>query len=127
VILGRLVPLLFFPSLSSSSSFYFLISTYVYPVGLVLIPLTLGIAILRYRLWDIDILINRTLVYGTLTTCVVALYVLVVIGLGALLQSSGNLLISLLATGLVAVLFQPLRERLQRAVNRLMYGERNTP
>jgi signal transduction histidine kinase len=127
VILGRLVPILFFPSLSSSSSLYFLLSTYVYPVGLVLIPLTLGIAILRYRLWDIDILINRTLVYGTLTTCVVALYVLVVIGLGALLQSSGNLLISLLATGLVAVLFQPLRERLQRAVNRLMYGERDMP
>ena len=125
--LGRLVPLLFFPSLSTSSSFYFLISTYVYPVGLVLIPLTLGIAILRYRLWDIDILINRTLVYGTLTTCVVALYVLVVVGLGALLQSSGNLLISLLATGLVAILFQPLRERLQQVVNRFMYGERDTP
>ena len=104
-----------------------MLSTYVYPVGLVLIPLTLGISILRYRLWDIDILINRTLVYGTLTTCVVALYVLVVVGLGALLQSSGNLLISLLATGLVAVLFQPLRESLQQAVNRLMYGERDTP
>ena len=64
VILGREVPLLIFPSLSASSSPYFLISTYVYPFGLVLIPLTLGIAILRYRLWDIDILINRTLVYG---------------------------------------------------------------
>ena len=127
VILGRQVPLLFFPSLSASSSPYFLVSTYVYPLGLLLIPLTLGIAILRYRLWDIDILINRTLVYGTLTACVVALYVLVVVGCGALLQSSGNLLISLLATGLVAVLFQPLRERLQRAVNQLMYGERDSP
>ena len=127
VILGRQVPQLIFPSLSASSSPYFLVSTYVYPLGLLLIPLTLGIAILRYRLWDIDILINRTLVYGTLTACVVALYVLVVVGCGALLQSSGNLLISLLATGLVAVLFQPLRERLQRAVNQLMYGERDSP
>jgi signal transduction histidine kinase len=127
VILGRLVPLLIFPSLSASSSPYFLVSTYVYPPGLLLIPLTLGVAILRYRLWDIDILINRTLVYGTLTACVVGLYVLVVVGLGALLQSSGNLLISLVATGLVVVLVQPLRERLQRAVNRLIYGERDTP
>ena len=92
-----------------------------------LIPCAIVIAILRSHLWDIDLIISRTLVYGMLTACVVALYVLVVVGLGALLQSSGNLLISLLATGLVAVLFQPLREQLQRAVNRLMYGERDTP
>ena len=92
-----------------------------------LIPCAIVIAILRSHLWDIDLIISRTLVYGMLTACVVALYALVVVGLGALLQTSGNLLISLLATGLVAVLFQPLRERLQRAVNRLMYGERDTP
>ncbi len=98
-------------------------------VGLVflLVPLSIGVAILRYRLWDIDILINRALVYGALTACVVGLYVLVVGGLGALFQARGSLLISLLATGLVAVLFQPLRERLQRGVNRLVYGERDEP
>lgn len=94
---------------------------------LLLIPLSIGIAILRSRLWDIDILINRTLVYGTLTVSIVALYVLLIVSLGYLLQSSGNLLISLFATGVVAVAFQPLRERLQGAVNRLMYGERDTP
>jgi signal transduction histidine kinase len=96
-------------------------------VFLLFIPLSIGVAMLRSHLWDIDILINRTLVYGLLTACVVAFYVLVVVGLSALLQSQGNLLISLLATGLVAVLFQPLRQRLQLAVNRLMYGERDTP
>jgi signal transduction histidine kinase len=85
------------------------------------------VAILRYRLWDIDLVINRTLVYGALTASVVGLYVLVVGGLGALLQVPGNLIISLIATGLAAVLFQPLRERLQRGVNRLMYGERDDP
>jgi signal transduction histidine kinase len=92
-----------------------------------LLPLAIGFAVLRYRLWDIDVLINRTLVYGLLTACVIGLYVLVVVGLGTLLSMQGNLLIALLTTGLVAVLFQPLRERLQQAVNRLMFGERDDP
>ena len=92
-----------------------------------LIPLSIGVAILRYRLWEIDIIINRTLVFGVLTASVAGIYVLVVGGLGALLQARGSLAISLLATGLVAVLFAPLRDRLQRGVNRLMYGERDDP
>ena len=96
-------------------------------LSLLLIPLSIGVAILRYNLWDIDVVINRTLVYGALTASVVGLYVLVVGGLGELLQVPGNLIISLLATGVAAVLFQPLRERLQRWVNRLMYGERDDP
>ena len=86
-----------------------------------------GIAMLRYRLWDIHILVNRTLVYGSLTTLVIALYVLIVGGLGALLQTGGHFSVSLIGTGIIAVSFQPLRERMQRAVNRLMYGERNDP
>lgn len=94
---------------------------------LLLIPLSISLAILRYRLWDIDILINRTLVYGALTTSVIGLYVLVVESLGTLLSMQGDLPVSLLATGLIAVLFTPLRERLQRGVNRLMYGERDDP
>jgi len=87
----------------------------------------LGIAILRYRLFDIDVLINRTLVYGALTAAIVGLYVVTVGGLGTLLKVEGNLLISLLGAGLIAVLFAPLRDRLQRGVNRLMYGERDDP
>lgn len=86
-----------------------------------------GIAISRYRLYDIDLLINRTLVYGTLSAGIVGLYVLVVGALGMLFQSSGNLLLALLATGLAAFLAQPLRIYLQRRVNRLMYGERDDP
>lgn len=96
-------------------------------VIMLLIPLSLGVAILRSRLWDIDVLINRVLVYGALTAIVIGLYVLVVGGLGAFLQSRGSLLLSLLGAGLVAVSFAPLRERLQRGVNRLMYGERDDP
>ncbi|HEV8223799.1 MAG TPA: GAF domain-containing sensor histidine kinase [Rubrobacteraceae bacterium] len=91
------------------------------------IPVAVGFAVLKYRLYDIDIVINRTLVYGALTASVVAIYVLVVGYLGALFRTEGNLTISLLATGLVAVLFAPLRDRMQRGVNRLMYGERDEP
>jgi signal transduction histidine kinase len=91
------------------------------------VPIATGIAILRYRLYDIDLIINRTLVYGALSVIVVGLYVLVVGSLGALLQIQGSLFASLLATGVIAVLFAPLRDRLQRAVNRLMYGHRDDP
>jgi signal transduction histidine kinase len=91
------------------------------------LPIATGLAILKYRLYDIDLIINRTLVYGALTAGTVGLYVLLVGYLGALFQAGGNILLSLLATGLVAVLFQPLRDRLQRGVNRLMYGERDDP
>src|SRR5262249_53663277 len=96
-------------------------------LALACLPLATGLAILKYRLFDIDLLINRTLVYGALSACVVGLYVLLVGALGALLQAQGSLPLSILATGLVALLFQPLRGRLQQAVNHLMYGEREEP
>jgi signal transduction histidine kinase len=96
-------------------------------LALLFVPIVTYIAILRHRLYDIDVVINRTLVYGALSACVIGIYVLAVVALGALFQAQGNLGVSLLATGLVAVLFQPLRSRLQRSVNRLMYGERDDP
>jgi len=94
---------------------------------LVSIPIAIGIAILRYDLYDIDLIINRTLVYGALTTLVIGAYVLVVGFVGSVVLSEDNLLLSVAVTGVVAVLFQPVRERLQRGVNRLMYGERDEP
>jgi hypothetical protein len=126
VILGRLVPLLIFPSLSASSSPYFLLSTYVYPLGLLLIPLTLGIAILRYRLWDIDILINRTLVYGTLTALLAMVYVGLVIGLQLLVrlftgQSGQSPVVIVASTLAIVALFQPLRGRIQMIIDRRFY------
>jgi signal transduction histidine kinase len=119
----------FAPTLTSPGALLAHLIGYVFVgyLALLLIPVAIGIAMLRNRLFDVDLVINRTLVYGTLTASVALLYVLVVGGLGALLQLRGNLVISLLATGLVAVLFQPLRARLQRGVNRLMYGERDDP
>ncbi len=97
------------------------------PLAFIGIPIAVGIAILKYRLYDIDLVINRTLVYGALTACVVGIYVLLVGYMGALLHAEGNLMVSLVATGVVAVVFAPLRDRLQHGVNRLMYGERDDP
>jgi hypothetical protein len=95
-------------------------------IGL-LFPLTIAIAILRHNLFDIDTLLNRALVYGGLTAVIIIVYVLVVGILGTILQAQGNLFVALVATGLAAVLFQPLRDRLQKTVNRFMYGERDEP
>jgi signal transduction histidine kinase len=96
-------------------------------LSLSIVPVSLTIAVTRHQLWDIDLVINRTLVYGALTVCVIGIYALVVGAMGALFHTQGNWLITLVATGLVAVLFQPLRDRLQRGVNRLLYGHRDEP
>jgi signal transduction histidine kinase len=104
-----------------------LVGVVMFLVGFLAIPAAIGVAIFKYRLYDIDLVINRTLVYGALTACIVGIYVLVVGYLGALFRTGGSLAISLIATGIVAVLFAPLRDRLQRGVNRLMYGERDEP
>jgi signal transduction histidine kinase len=103
-------------------------SRYALAAGTFLVmPVALAIAVMRYRLWDIDLIINRALVYTTLTASLVALYVLVVGGLGAILHIGFSPVISFVAAGLVAVLLAPLRARLQRAINRLMFGERDEP
>ena len=99
----------------------------IFPFLLVSIPAAIGTAVLKYRLYDIDVVINRTLVYAALSACIVAFYALTVGALGAAFRAQGSLAISLVATGVVALLFQPLRQRLQRGVNRLMYGERDEP
>ena len=98
-------------------------------IGLTVVPLSIGVAVLKYRLYDIDVVINRTLVYGALAAFITAVYVGIVVGIGALIGSGGrpNLALSILATAVVAVGFQPLRERVQRVASRLVYGRRATP
>jgi signal transduction histidine kinase len=110
-----------------SESSWGLVALHINVLVPLLVPVTFGIAMLRNRLWDIDPLLNRALVYGVLTAAIIGLYILVVGGLGVLFQAGGSLLIALLATGIIAVVFQPLRQRLQQAVDRLMYGERDDP
>ena len=112
---------------SSRSLAALLIGYLLVYTAMLIIPVSISIAMLRHHLFDVDLVINRTLVYVALTASVVFLYVLVVGTLGALLQVQGSLIVSLIGAGLAAVMFQPLRERLQRGVNHLVYGERDDP
>jgi hypothetical protein len=93
------------------------------------LPISIAVGILRYRLYDIDVVISRTLVYGALAAFITAVYVGIVVGMGSLVGSGGrpNIGLSIIATAIVAVAFQPVRERLQKIANRLVYGKRATP
>jgi signal transduction histidine kinase len=106
-----------------------LVRKFTYAVPFIVVPIAIGIAILRYRLYDIDIVINKTVVYGALAAFITAVYVGIVVGVGTVIGQGDrpNLGLSIIATAVVAVAFQPVRERVQRFANRLVYGKRATP
>ncbi len=90
-----------------------------------LIALSVVIALLRYQLWNIDIIINRTLVYGSLTALLVLLYIGLIFALqsllGAIIKQSNNDVAIVISTLVIATLFQPLRKRLQNIIDRRFY------
>src|SRR4029078_1065225 len=92
-------------------------------------PVTIGIAILRFHLYDLDVVVRKTLVYGALAAFITAVYVAIVVGVGALVGSgdSQNLGLSIAATAIVAVAFQPVRAQAERLATRVVFGERATP
>jgi signal transduction histidine kinase len=98
-------------------------------LSVIALPIAVGIAILKYRLYGIDVVINKAVVFAALAVFITAVYVAIVVGLGAALGTVGepNIVLSILATAVVAVAFQPARERAQRFANRLVYGKRATP
>lgn len=118
---------LFDPSLNDGSAMTYVYLNAILNLSLTAIPITLMFAVLRQRLWNIDPLVNRTLVYGSLSVCVVLIYTLTVLYLGQFFQTSNHYMVSLLATAVVAVAFAPLKEWLQKQINRIMKGRHDDP
>ena len=95
------------------------------PLSLLGLYAAIGIAMVKHNLYDIDFILSKAIAYGALAAIITGIYVIVVAGIGAVIGLTEGL--SLVATAIVAVAFQPLRDRAQRFANRLVYGERATP
>jgi len=126
---AAIVPAEAFPTLLQpgiSKVLYGLSVTTVVNLSLLLIPLAIGVAILRYRLWDIDVLINRTLVYGSLTVTLALVYFGGVAATEAIFraitgQEQQPQLAVVVSTLVIAVLFTPLRRRIQGFIDKRFY------
>ena len=98
---------------------------------LTLLPLAFGVAMLRDQLWQSERVLNRAVLYFALTAILLVVYIFVIGALSEIFRrsvlDSNNFVIAAIATGIVALLFQPLRARLQRGINRFLYGQRNEP
>jgi hypothetical protein len=120
-----IVPSLFFPEILLPGSLSDFIFDFVAFLALVLLPLTFGISILRYRLWDIDLLIRRTLTYTLVTAALAVAYlgaVLVLqVAFTTLLGRASSTLVTVLSTLAIAALFTPVRRRAQTLVDRRFY------
>jgi signal transduction histidine kinase len=92
-----------------------------------LIPITIGIAVLRYRLYDIDFVIRKTVVFAVMATSIAIVYATVVAGVGAVVGAERSPVLSAIAAAIVALVFQPARARARHLADRLVYGERATP
>jgi signal transduction histidine kinase len=91
------------------------------------VPISIGFGVLKYRLYDIDLVVNKAVVYAGLAVFITLVYVGLVVGVGAAVGARGNTLLSALAAAVVALAFQPARRRAQHLANRIVYGKRATP
>ena len=91
------------------------------------IPVAMAIAILRRRLFDIDVIISRALLFTLLSAGVTAIYAAIVLGIGTVVGSGSDPLLTVAAAVVIALVFQPLRQRASRLANRVVYGERASP
>ncbi len=95
-------------------------------VGLLLF-VAIGVAVLKYRLYEIDVVINKAVVYGVLAAFFTAVYLAIVVGIGTAIGSKRNPFLTVIAAALIALAFNPVRDRAKRFANRLVYGKRATP
>ena len=93
----------------------------------VAVPAACGIAILKHGLYDLDVVISKTVVYALLAAFFTAVYLAIVVGIGTVVGSSNNTFLTVLAAATIAVAFNPVRDRAKRLANRLVYGERASP
>src|SRR6266568_3619931 len=124
VVVSGIAPTLIFPTVASSGSLYPVALNAFATMGPLVIPLSFGFAILRAQLWDIDVLINRTLVYATLTVLLALVYFGLIFVLQYLLRgiiSQNNDVVIVVSTLAIAALFQPLRQRIQQIIDRRFY------
>jgi signal transduction histidine kinase len=102
-------------------------SVIVMDLALICLEMTIAVAVLRYRLYDIDIVISRALLYAGLAAFITVVYVVLVAGVGAAAGARSSTWLSAVAAAVVAVAFQPVRARAARLANRVVYGRRATP
>jgi hypothetical protein len=94
---------------------------------IVAVPASIAVAVLKYRLYEIDLIIGKAVLYGLLAAFFTVVYLALVIGVGARVGSRGNSFLTIVAAVVIAVAFQPVRERARRLANRMVYGKRATP
>lgn len=109
------------------ASFWDAASPWLFALCTIPLPVALGVAVLQRRLYDLPLAANRSLTYGTLSVAIAGLYAVTVGGVGAMLRQEHTVWVPWLAAGVVAVSFAPMREGLQRAANRVIYGQWSQP
>jgi signal transduction histidine kinase len=105
-------------------TFFWFSITLVLALG---VPVASGIAVLKYRLYDLDIVVKKTVVLGALLALLTAVYLVVVVGIGALVGGANDPVLTFAGAAVVALAFQPVRARARRLADRLVYGKRATP
>ncbi len=111
---------------SSSAQEESVLTAWINGAGFMLFPISIGIAVLRFHLYDLDLVVKKTLIYAAFAVLATAIYLAMVVGVGAWLGRNNSLL-TMLAAVVVALTFQPARARLTRLADRMVYGKRATP
>ena len=114
---------LFIPTFASTAPVWLVVQS----LAFVFLFTTIAVAVLKYRLYDLDFVISKTVVYGSLAAFFTIVYLAVVIGLGTAVGSTHNPFLTVAAATVIAVAFNPVRERAKRLADRLVYGRRATP